>query len=215
MNICRSPALELALTRQLEKSELMADGLVHIHSAGTHATAGAPSCGISLAMIGEQDRDETAHQLSGANIASADLIITAERRHISNIVAVHSGARAKSFTARQAGRLAAWVTTAGPLEFGRRKAAGELIEADIRNPISQAEPLPADPLDRLRWLVAEMDAARGMTPIPAHENLLPHDPDDIPDPHVVGFNVHRMSADLIVASTALFSEAVLEVTHRT
>ena len=95
-----------------------------------------------------------------------------------------------------------------------RKTLGELIDNDFSRPETLTDPLPVDPLARLRWLVVQMDAARGLAPAPTATKL-PYGVEDIPDPHVLGFNLHEMSADMIkdaVAELSIAACTVLQVT---
>lgn len=179
MNICRSPALELAMRRQAESCNELTPGQLVVTSGGTHAIKGAPSCGISLAMIGESERAETSRGLIGSDIADADLVVCAARTHVAAVVSAHPSAQSATFTAREAARAAQWVIANRGLDV-----AG------------------LTPVERLRWLVRQLASARSAMPVLPQSEHLAHEPDDIPDPHVVGYNVHRMSADLTVAAVA-------------
>ncbi len=211
MNICRSPALAVVLRRRASCLSLPA-GSIDVQSAGTHAIAGAPSCDISLDMVGEPNRDLLSRELSETDLVDVDLVITAARSHLSVVVALRPGLRPVCFTARQAGRLATWVVQSGALDVGQQKAAGAEVVINREVPATLAEPLPLGTLARLRWLVTEMDAARGLAPIGHDEvGLSADDVDDIPDPHVVGFEEHRLSADLVLASMGLLARAAAHV----
>jgi protein-tyrosine-phosphatase len=211
MNICRSPAIAVAIENFANQCPAVPDGAIHVSSVGTHAIAGAPRCGISLAMVGVDDDQGVSTPISGEAIEGADLIVTAERRHLEAVLTLNHRLRDRSFTVRQAGRLSGWVISSGALATGVAKARGVGIEANREQPATFAPALPMEPGARLRWLVSEMNAARGMAPVPASYSGLPHEPDDIPDPHVVGFNVHRMSADFILEATASLAAAATTV----
>ncbi len=213
MNICRSPALEVVLSRHAQCARLP-PGSVSVASAGVSVTPGAPSCDISLAMVGEPNRTATSRRLSAHELGRADLVLTAQRNHISAVIIERPSARSISFTARSAARLATWVVKDGALDIAWRKANGEHVEPDREHPQSLTEPLPAGPVARLRWLVAEMDASRGIAPTPTQSELLAYQPDDIPDPHVVGYNVHRVSAELVLAASSALAEATASVLSR-
>ncbi len=201
MNICRSPALEVTLEDAVVGCADWAPGSVIVASAGTHASPGAPSCDISLAHVGRASREQTARQLTGEMLADADLVITAERKHADAVASISTEFGRRCFPARVAARLATWVVTEGSLDVAVRKAAGEVIEPDFASPQTLADPLPVGDLARLRWLVAEMDGSRGLAPTPPAGNL-PYGVEDIPDPHVLGFNLHEMSAEMILAAVA-------------
>lgn len=171
MNICRSPALEVVFRREL--IDAVEAGQVVVSSGGTHAFGGALSCDISLAMVGETKRERTAQLVTKELLEHADLIITAETRHIENVLTLAPDKGGVVFTARQAARVAPNVEAA----------------------------------DDLRDFVRKLDELRNDLPSsPSEPRALPHDPDDIPDPHVVGYNVHRMSADYILKSVNAISE---------
>lgn len=210
MNICRSPALEVVLARQ-EAWSLLPVGAIEVCSAGTKAVAGATGCDISLAMVGEQHRLTRSRQLTPELLAGADLVITADRGHAGAVVELDPRLQSACFTARAAARLARWVIVSGALEIGIGKATGQFVPANRERPATLAERLPGGPLARLRWLVAEMDAARGLAPIDEVAARMPFGHDDIPDPHVLGFNIHRMSADFISDSMGSFVTVVQEV----
>lgn len=206
MNICRSPALEVTLQDAAANCPGLSPGAVVVSSAGTHATPGAPSCDIAQAHVGRSSRDQTALQLTGEMLAAADLVITAERKHADAVASVSTEFGRRCFPARVAARLATWVVDSGSLEIAVRKTSGEVIEADFAHPETLTDPLPSDPVARLRWLVAQMDGGRGLAPSPPTGNL-PYGVEDIPDPHVLGFNLHEMSAEMIIAAVAEVSAA--------
>ena len=192
-NICRSPSA----------AALLADAQVpgvEVSSAGTMATAGAPGCSVAPALAGryEQHRSQA---LTPDLLARADLVLTAAREHQRVVLELAPAARPRTFTIRQAGRLAQWLLDAGMVEAARGDGVYE--DGDPRRFVA---PLPAGE-QRTAWLVAELDAARGMAPAPAaagpppgrwrrrkSEDELQH-PDDVGDPHVLGMDWHG-AADL-------------------
>lgn len=209
MNICRSPAMEVSLQAAVERCGPTAP-MVEVSSAGTHATPGAPSCDISLAHVGCNSREQTARELTGGVLAGADLIITAERKHANAVASIDPTYGSLAFPVRAVARLATWVVTQGCLEVGLRKAAGEQIERNFEDPASLATALPTGDTARLRWLVEQCDGARGLVPSPPATKL-PYGVDDIPDPHVLGFNLHEMSAEMITAAIAELTAAATAV----
>jgi len=210
MNICRSPAMEVVLARQPQWAGLP-DGVVEVGSAGTHAFAGATSCDISLAMVGVGEYLGVSQQVTPELLTGVDLVLAADRGHCATVAGMAPGINTRCFTARGAARLAKWVVDSGALGIAERKAAGDTVIADREHPETLAEPLPADPLARLRWLVVEMDAGRGLAPIDELALLMPFGHDDIPDPHVVGFNMHAISAELIMGAVAGWARVVDQV----
>ncbi len=209
MNICRSPAMEVSL--QGLALRCGPDGpKVQVGSAGTHATPGAPSCDISLAHVGCASREQTARELSGALLSGADLILTAERKHANAVASIDPSYAAICFPIRTAARLVTWVSSDGALDVAIRKAHGEEIERDFDSLSSFAAPLPHDSVERLRWLVDQCDGARGLAPM-LTETKLPYGVEDIPDPHVLGFNLHEMSAGMITEAVTELGRAVERV----
>lgn len=166
--------MELVFAREL--ADAIEANQVRVLSGGTHAFDGSVTCDISLAMVGRANYEKLAIQVTPEILDEADLIITAEARHVHSVRTLAPRKAAVTFTARQAARLA---------------------------PLAKA--------DSLAGLVAEFDAHRGHPAAAAPESILPHDPDDIPDPHIVGFSVHRMSADYILETTTSISMAVRQV----
>lgn len=207
MNICRSPAMQFVLERDTIPMVARHGITLDVSSAGIHAVAGAPSCDISLAMVGEADRAESARRFAVDGPVRPDLILGAARSHVSAVVDADPALRSRTFTMLQASRLAQWVVTDGPLEAGTRKLRGEVIEMDNADPVALTPALPAGAGQRVAWLVGRLDAAREVAPMPP-QLPEPHHGDDIPDPHVLGYNLHRMSADLILESIAVFNEAL-------
>ncbi len=118
------------------------------------------------------------------------------------------------FTLRQAARLAEWVTAdSGVLTVAAQRARGVEPELAENDPRAQVPPLPAAPEQRIAWLIAEMDAARGMAPISnrADEPAEWH-PEDIVDPHATGWQLHEAAVDVSLNSAAALVEAFRRVT---
>ncbi|MBP7973042.1 MAG: hypothetical protein KAZ48_09595 [Candidatus Nanopelagicales bacterium] len=207
MNICRSPAMQYILERDMAPLVARFGITANVSSAGIQALVGAPSCDISLAMVGQADRAETARLFTLDPSNRPDLILGAARSHVSAAIGFDPKLRSITFTLLQACRLADWIVNDGPLEMGIRKLHGEVIDPDRTQPLTLTPALPAEVGRRLVWLVSEMDAARGLPPLPL-QMPEPHHVDDIPDPHILGYNLHRMSADLILDAMATFNRAV-------
>ncbi|MDZ7578541.1 MAG: hypothetical protein U0904_10275 [Candidatus Nanopelagicales bacterium] len=181
-NICRSPAAETLLRRELKAWR----DTVAIASAGLWTPGGFPACDLSAALVGTPDPDlaHMSRQLTVDMVRDADLIVTADRTHRAEIATIDPRARHRAFTLRQAAHLS--------LPIVESFKASEL-------PVG-APALPTDPTARLRWLAAELDAGRGLAPVPPV--LEPWDPEDVPDPHVLGYQLHSSAIDLIKASVA-------------
>jgi protein-tyrosine phosphatase len=141
-NVCRSALAEVLLQR-----ELAAAGVVDVivESSGTHADPGQPMCEAGAAFAGIEPPTHVSRELDAEQLMDADLVLAADRTHRAACARLAPACRPRLFTMRQAAALADVV--AGHVR------QGELPEG--------APPLPGDAADRLRWLVSEMDAARG------------------------------------------------------
>ncbi len=206
-NICRSPSAAALLT------DAQIAG-VEVRSAGTNAVVGAPGCSMAPAL---RERESVHHSqsLTAELVEWADLVLTAARGHQATVMSLDPGARAKTFTIVQAGRLAAWLVSSGMLEAAQERAADpqgwteRFEEGDQRLFVV---PLPEAGEQTPAWLVAELDAARGLAPAPAPAEPQgrfrrrkggdePH-PDDIPDPHELGPGWHEPAGQKIAEATA-------------
>ena len=159
-NICRS-----ASAQQLLREAVAADpGLagIEVRSAGTAALVGAPGCSIAPALLGHS-ADHRSQQLTGELVAWADLILVAARDHRPSIAELEPRSRARTFTVRQAGRIADWIVDSGMVAAGL-EGGGEPDRYPPGDPRREVLDLPADLGERWTWLVGEMDAARPMTP---------------------------------------------------
>lgn len=196
-NICRSPAAAAVLSYEMGRRF---GAEVSVWSAGTEALAGSSACELSGALVGtypQRIAEEGDHILeysehasrvvSPADLRRSDLVLTMDRSHRSRLAQLLPAARSHTFTLRQAAGIAGAVAA--------HVADGELPAG--------APPLPPGRTDRLRWLIAELDAARGLTPVrpgnnpPQQDEGLHWHPDDVPDPHVVGYQIHPMTVELI------------------
>ena len=193
-NICRSPAAERLLLAGL--ADLAPEATVS--SAGVAAVDGRPACDLSSALIGEYVATEypgagapadfgthRSRRLTAEHARGSELILALDRSHRAELARLAPARRPVTFTLRQAATLATAVAAA--------VADGGLPQG--------APPLPADRADRLRWWVAEMDAARGLTGDPGDSEQFAGDlwghPLDVPDPHAVGYQYHPVAVELI------------------
>jgi protein-tyrosine phosphatase len=192
-NICRSVTGAHLLSQRISSCE--STGEILIHSAGTHALPGSLGCDVSLPLAGADPEKHGSTQLDEDMIQRADLVVCAARDHRSVVARLHPKARARTFTMQQAGRIASFLLAEDVLGAAADKASGtprEYPERDHRNAVAA---LPPPGPARLTWLVAEMDAARGVTPKPESPSGTAGflgDVDDVVDPHVVGFERHGM-----------------------
>lgn len=85
-NICRSPYIERVLAHELAGTG------ISVSSAGTGALVGAPIDPESAKRVrqaGGDAEDFTARQITREMVAGADLIIAADRSHLSSVVPLH------------------------------------------------------------------------------------------------------------------------------
>lgn len=158
-NICRSPYAQALL-----QGWAASTGEVAVGSAGVAAYPGDPMCGHAAGRIPIDPFAHAARELDPAMLIDADLILTAERSQRGVVARMLPSCRERLFTLRQAALLAA--ALAGPMTDGR------LPEG--------APALPTGTVERLRWLVRELDAARGLLA------ALPEADSDIADRHGPG-----------------------------
>ncbi|KQO62329.1 arsenate reductase/protein-tyrosine-phosphatase family protein [Curtobacterium sp. Leaf261] len=118
-NICRSPLAEQLLRARLTDAATAADAgrdsdaatalrSITIRSAGTQAEHGAPMDHDAATQSTRLGADPSAHgstPLTEALVASADLVLTAERSHRAAVVRMLPRASRTTFTVRQAARL--------------------------------------------------------------------------------------------------------------
>ncbi len=182
--------------------------LMSVSSAGVAAIADLPMCELadtlSAAALGAAGPHRST-PLTKDIADSADLILTADRSHRSAVGRLAPRTRSRTFTLRQAARLATWVTTdSGLLTIAADRARGvEPTGLDEFDPRLGVPALPAKPADRVAWLFAELDAARGTAPVADDDpDKANWHPDDIPDPHVEGWELHELAVATSLASAA-------------
>jgi protein-tyrosine phosphatase len=155
-NICRSPVAE-----QLLRSGLTtADEVVTVVSAGTGARRDMPMTEQARALALRYGAESTEHRsspLTTADVAGADLILTAARSHRAEVASLLPRASSRTFTLRQFARL---------VELGGQKS-----------PLGEQTASEDDTARRLVAVVSAAAANRGRTP------LLDARDDDIIDPY--------------------------------
>ncbi|MFZ1363251.1 MAG: hypothetical protein WAS05_10050 [Candidatus Nanopelagicales bacterium] len=208
MNICRSPAAQEALTVRSAQWQLDSSASVVVTSAGTHAVDGSPACPHTLAALGLDLPGHASRPLTTEILNEADLVVTAAESHVSEAILLAPTVRQRIFSLPQAARYARWITNGPVLSTALAKARGETIVPDFKHPETMTDPLPADSLGRLHWLVRELDAARGVAPEAKPSPDRRWGANDIPDPHVLGSELHQFAAESIDESVATLGEAV-------
>lgn len=151
-NVCRSPAAEILLNRAFQGAGC--EGEVRAVSAGVDARPGEPMCGQAGGRLGDGTAAHEARSLTVAALQSASIVLALDRSHRSACARLDPGCRPRLFTLRQAALLADGVRAS--VAAGGRPAG--------------SPPLPDGPAERLRWLVAELDAARAdLAGVPADD----------------------------------------------
>ncbi len=123
-NICRSASAAHLLREAMAGSPGLLDG-IEVRSAGTAAMAGSPGCSLAPALVGRA-AEHRSQPLTADLVAWADLILPAARDHRPAILALEPRARTRTFTIRQAGRIADWL-----VDVGMVAAAHERTVADV------------------------------------------------------------------------------------
>lgn len=201
-NICRSPAAAALLQRALSP---ILPGL-SITSAGTVAAAGHPACDLSGALVGgylaaygpnsaeSPPQEHRSRRVTADDLERSDLILALDRGHRAALARLLPSSRPRTFTLRQAGLTA-------------DRLAESLKLGDLP---PGAPPMPDDLQQRFRWWVGELDAARAVIDLqPAAKHVpLAIDPLDIPDPHVVGYQYHPITIELVASCVVAITESL-------
>lgn len=156
-NVCRSPFAQL-LTQSLLAKWLPPEdaALFSVRSAGTRAIVGAgmhPLTYGELARWGLRDVPGDRHfarQLDRTTLASADLVLTAERAHRSHVVALHPPALRTTFCLREFSRLLTSATVDpawhNPVRRVRAAVAAAALERGMTPPVGIADDSVPDPV---------------------------------------------------------------------
>lgn len=188
-NVCRSPSAQILLQGGLDRQ--MAEvgpqtqtgqmlATLDVASAGVFTSPGASACGLAPALRGAAGQSHRSRQLLAEMLEPAGLVLTATSEHRSAVVRMSPEVRYRTFTLRQAARIAAWLTGPGDtLEAAARRASGigqipgpEVgaenwrLSFDTDDPRAAVPPLPSakDPEARWQWFVGELDAGRAYAP---------------------------------------------------
>lgn len=198
-NICRSPAAATLLRRAIADSGL--SGQVSVESAGIAALDGSSACDLSSALVGEfvvrayaganvpaePRHPHRARRVTADLVMNADLVVGLDQTHLTALTLQYPRARPRTFTLRQAARLSGALT--GYIPPGQTPPGSSTTPAEVG--------------ERLRRWVAAMDSVRDKSPRDAgsagaiiRQPLSWHD-DDVPDPHVLGYQLHGAAMELI------------------
>jgi len=150
-NVCRSPVAAALLTRELAATA--PQGRVEVASRGVWANDGDTVCALALQQSGVGPLDHRAVRLTAADVAAADLILTAEVLHRGEVVRLDAAARRRTFTLLEAASLAPWVAAGSPVPEGLE--------------LPPPPPAPDHPHARLLWWVNELNEGRGVASLGA------------------------------------------------
>lgn len=222
MNICRSPAMAELLGSALRDTVPTVEFAVASAGCSDALMPGAPRCDLAQALAGVTHPSGSASAVNIDDLRDSAVILTAERSHCTVLAALDPDLAPRTFTLLQAARLASWVA-GGERDLADAGAATDPTttqdSGDRRDDLCGLSPdLPDDVADRIDWLVGELDAARAFGPRRAP--LWPHlgvanvGPDDLPDPHVLGLELHGSVAAAIRAAVDEIAAAVTAVVRQ-
>ncbi len=118
-NICRSASAQRLLLDAVAAAPELSG--IEVRSAGTHAMPGSPGCSLAPALTGHA-ADHRSQALTADLVAWADLILAAARDHRPSILEIEPSSRTRTFTIRQAGRIADWMVDSGIVAAGQERA---------------------------------------------------------------------------------------------
>lgn len=178
MNICRSPSMAALISDRIDACQSRQVSF-HVSSAGVAAQPGVPNCEIALAYVGRSELHSLSRQLTISDTQAADLILVAQQSHVKRVLDVDPAAGEKTVSLR-----------------------GMARTIDVA--VSQIETV--DTIDGLRSLVGLLALLERRTP-PPHSRL-PYGTNDVPDPHVLGVNLHAESARLMTEAVTAVGSAI-------
>jgi protein-tyrosine phosphatase len=184
-NICRSPQAERLLRAEFERRGL--GGAVAVSSAGVAALVGRPMEPQAAAQTigyGGNPTGHVARRLEQPMVENADLVLTMERGHRADVVRLVPRASRYAFTLPEFARLAAEL-----------RASGEAASVDASSP----------PAERLRALVPQIAAGRGLSPPAAAEH------DEVDDPYQRSEEAYARSAAQVATAVSGLVDVVVEL----
>ena len=110
-NRCRSPAIAAILDQGAKGLPGLASSGIHVTSAGTSGAEGVPidaKTSRALSNAGYDAPESLSRGINTELVESADLILTASRRHRTHVVRMSPEALAKTFTMREFARYCVW-----------------------------------------------------------------------------------------------------------
>ncbi|WP_227000799.1 arsenate reductase/protein-tyrosine-phosphatase family protein [Protaetiibacter intestinalis] len=185
-NICRSPQAERLLIAEFERRGL--SGAVEVSSAGVAALVGEPMTEQAAAQTigyGGNPSGHVARRLADPMVEQADLVLTMERTHRADVVRLVPRASRYAFTLPEFARLA----------------------VDLRDSGEAEEPDPAADADRLRALVPQVAAGRGLSLPGAAEH------DEVEDPYRQSDEVYARSAAQVATAVSTIVTVLAELSR--
>jgi len=170
-NICRSPMTERLMLARLTERFGSGGFDVRIGSAGTYdGNAGSPMDGSAarvLRELGVAPDGFVARGLTVADVAAADLVLTATTAHRTAVLRLDPGARRRTFMLRELARLAREIravdlppgTPGQQLAALTERAAGLRASWPAASAADDIHDPYGEPLDVFRRVAAEIDAA--------------------------------------------------------
>ena len=164
-NVCRSPFIERVLAASLPPGS----GVV-VSSAGTGALVGRPMEPLAAAQTQRYAGSPAgfaARQLVPGLVASADLVLTATRKHRGEVAAMHPRALSYAFTLVDFAELVADLTpedlvSGGVSSFGASAFAPNAVARPSPSP--HGDPAADGARPRIQALVRAVAARRGLNP---------------------------------------------------
>ncbi|MGB8022416.1 MAG: hypothetical protein WCF04_14385 [Candidatus Nanopelagicales bacterium] len=232
-NICRSPSAQGLMCDALATVPEVRG--VQIRSAGTTAIDGMPGCHLAPGLEGRA-HGHRSQPLTPDLVRWANLILTAGRDHRSVVVTIDPSARRRTFTMLQAGRISDWLVDIGMVDAAVARASCAAAEDfDPADPRAEVAAMPARVDERWGWLVSELDAARGGCVAEVVVDTAADDtrsrrglprrwvrrsrdqgraegtthPDDVPDPHVLGAELHANAYEQIKWATEALARLMI------
>jgi len=185
-NECRSP-LAAAIIQRTWVIYGPVDAPLICASAGVEALAESPWCEQSAEVAQADANGHRSRELQVDDLESATLVLAMDRTQRAIAARLQPSVRPRLFTLVQAALLAEHV--------------GSSLKWN--GPAAGAPSLPSGTSERIQWLVAEMDAARGALAGMGDEAL------DITDVH--GMDDHRAGLERVRTSAQTLTEWMIQV----
>jgi protein-tyrosine-phosphatase len=201
-NICRSPIAQEIMTSELANWPGSVKLPITINSFGTHAQSGDDRCAVASERF-EIVEPGVSALFDGQAIGKQNLILTMEQAQMGFLVRTFPKFRSQIFTLPQA------VEIASKIQVG-------INDGTLFTPVDPelsigfvAPPMPETLADRWVWLLAELDANRGM--ITKTDSALTAGDLDIADAHQPDGPTHELALDLIQENTKTLATLIKSI----